>query len=354
MLSNAFADKPLIQDSPNVQAVLGPFTHENLTVFLIQGRDESGGQKYLTLAEALDQKKVVVHETGNVNELTIENVSDDPVYIQSGEIVKGGRQDRTLGTDMILTKSMGTTPIASFCVEHGRWTGREGEASSYFATSDAMVVGGSMKLAANANSSGANQSRVWESVAMQQQKLSDNVKANVQSTTSPSSFELTLESKPLNDKSDEYETALIKALDNQHDIVGWAYAVNGKIVGANVYSSPDLFKKLWPKLLKSACVEAIADLPKTAPTTQPTVAAGDVGKFFDEAAKPKPVAKDVNDRTRVLNYGQDKLEMLECQDRDGTWVHRNYLTKEHVVQPETKQGNVEFDGPQINAPARPR
>ena len=67
LASNLFAGE---QNSPDMQAVLGPFTHDNLTVFLIQGRDQSGGQKYLTLQEALDQKKVVVHETGNVNELT--------------------------------------------------------------------------------------------------------------------------------------------------------------------------------------------------------------------------------------------------------------------------------------------
>src|SRR3954462_4795702 len=153
IVSNLFAGE---QTSPDMQAVLGPFTHENLTVFLIRGRDQSDGQKYLTLAEALDQKKVVVHETGNVNELSIENVSDEPVYIQAGEIVKGGRQDRTLGTDMILTKAMGNIPIASFCVEHGRWTGRGGEAAGYFAKSDAMVAGKQMKLAANANSSTAD------------------------------------------------------------------------------------------------------------------------------------------------------------------------------------------------------
>src|SRR5438105_15882790 len=76
--------------------ITGPYTHDNLTVFLIHGKDTSGGKNYLTLQEALDQKKVVVHETGNVNELSVENVSDEPVYIQSGEIVKGGRQDRTL------------------------------------------------------------------------------------------------------------------------------------------------------------------------------------------------------------------------------------------------------------------
>src|SRR3954464_14363380 len=104
--------------------ITGPHTHQNLAIFLIHGKDESGGKNYLTLQEALEQKKVTVHETGNVNELSVENTSDDPVYIQSGEIVKGGQQDRTLGTDMILTKQMGNTPITSFCVEHDRWTGR--------------------------------------------------------------------------------------------------------------------------------------------------------------------------------------------------------------------------------------
>src|SRR6185369_15521525 len=88
------AGEPLKQDSPNLQSVTGPYTHENLTVFLIHGRDLSNGKKYVTLQEALDQKKVIVHETGSVNELSIENVSNDEVYIQSGEIVKGGRQDR--------------------------------------------------------------------------------------------------------------------------------------------------------------------------------------------------------------------------------------------------------------------
>src|SRR5689334_6873399 len=63
-----------------------PVVHENLTVFLIHGPDKAKGKAYLTLQEALDQKKVLVHETGNVNELSIENISNDDVYIQSGDI----------------------------------------------------------------------------------------------------------------------------------------------------------------------------------------------------------------------------------------------------------------------------
>jgi hypothetical protein len=63
-----------------------------------------------------------------VNELIVENLSDEEVYIQSGDIVKGGRQDRTLGYDLIVPKKSGKVKITSFCVEHGRWSARGREA----------------------------------------------------------------------------------------------------------------------------------------------------------------------------------------------------------------------------------
>jgi hypothetical protein len=45
--------------------ISGPYTHKNLTVFLIHGPDKLAGKNFLTLQEALDQKKVVVYETTN-------------------------------------------------------------------------------------------------------------------------------------------------------------------------------------------------------------------------------------------------------------------------------------------------
>src|SRR5687767_11724624 len=88
----------------------GPHTHENLTLFIIRGPDRVRGN-YLTLEEAMREKKVVVHETSNVNELTVENRSDVAVYIQSGEIVKGGKQDRTLANDLVLAPHSRRVPI---------------------------------------------------------------------------------------------------------------------------------------------------------------------------------------------------------------------------------------------------
>ena len=82
-----------VQEKDNYR-LEGPFTHGNLTVFLVHGRDTIKGVTFITLQEALVQRKVVVRETRSVNELTIENVSTDEVYVQSGDIVKGGAQDR--------------------------------------------------------------------------------------------------------------------------------------------------------------------------------------------------------------------------------------------------------------------
>src|SRR5437667_2442534 len=101
----------------------GPYTHENLLIYLIHGKQHAG-KKFLTLQEAMDQKKVVVYETGNVNQLAIENLSSEEVYIQSGDIVKGGRQDRVFSDDVVLTSHSGKVSIESFCVEHGRWSKR--------------------------------------------------------------------------------------------------------------------------------------------------------------------------------------------------------------------------------------
>src|SRR5262249_53539788 len=120
--------KPKEVPAPDYK-ISGPYTHDNLTIFLLHGKDTLTGKNILTLQEALERKKCVVHETKNVNELSVENVSADvDVYVQAGDIVKGGQQDRILSFDLILPPKSGKVQIASFCCEHGRWQQRGGEA----------------------------------------------------------------------------------------------------------------------------------------------------------------------------------------------------------------------------------
>ena len=84
------------------------------------------------------------------NELKIENTGGEPVFIQSGDIVKGGRQDRTLTTSLILPPHSGEIPIASFCVEHGRWSQRGTEDPATFASAAEAIPSREVKLAMKA------------------------------------------------------------------------------------------------------------------------------------------------------------------------------------------------------------
>jgi ARG/rhodanese/phosphatase superfamily protein len=154
--------------------VSGPYSHKNLTVFLLHGADQRQDKTPLTLQEAMERKMVVVHETGDVNNLAIENVSDEDVYVQSGDIVKGGQQDRVLALDLIAPPKSGRIQIASFCVEQGRWSGRGGEAVAAFGSAGKALSSKELKIAAKYS---ASQEEVWDKVEKSQAKLSAGVVA---------------------------------------------------------------------------------------------------------------------------------------------------------------------------------
>src|SRR6201991_1695815 len=132
--------------APESTRISGPLTHENLTVYFIHG-PSAPGRTPLTLEEALAKRTVEVRETGNVNQLEIENLGNDEVFIQSGDIVKGGQQDRSLMVSLLLPPKSGLIPIASFCVEEGRWTARGREDVKNFATASASLPSREMKIA---------------------------------------------------------------------------------------------------------------------------------------------------------------------------------------------------------------
>ena len=83
--------------------VAAPIGHENLTVYFVHGPQTIDDARVVGLQEAIEKKWVVVHETGEVNELTIENTSADrDVFVQSGDMIRGGKQDRLIATDMLV------------------------------------------------------------------------------------------------------------------------------------------------------------------------------------------------------------------------------------------------------------
>jgi ARG and Rhodanese-Phosphatase-superfamily-associated Protein domain len=302
----------------------GPYTHKNLTIFLVHGKNLVAGHNFLTLQEALAQKKVIVYETKDVNELAIKNLSSEDIYVQAGDIVKGGDQDRMISVDFIVPPKSGRMPIAAFCVESGRWNRRGGEVSASFGSSENVVATKDLKLAAKRSNS---QQAVWENVTLAQDKLTKNVGARVNSSVSDSSLVLAVENPKVQESAANYVKALSGILNNHTDAIGYVFAINGHINSADVYSSSALFAKLWPKLLKSNAIEAIAELQTE--TKSATVSDDAVLGFLAEAGGGSGTEQVVTPRVKILTRENDKSIFFETRDRNQkeAWIHRNYIIK---------------------------
>ena len=321
--------------APNSEPVrlTGPVSHDNLAIYFVHGASKSGPVP-LTLAEAMAQRVVQVRETGNVNSLEIENLGDREVFVQAGDIVKGGQQDRTLTVSLLLPPKSGRIPIASFCVEHGRWSARAGEDVRTFSTSAVTVSSREMKLAMQApapatSGSGAmdtndRQQKVWDGVRREQQKLSAATGANVRAAASATSLQLALENKKLADTRNAYVAALKAAGERDDDIVGYVFAVNGKINSADIYASNGLFRKMWPKMLDAGATEAIGQ-KNASKDEAPTVEA--VTTFLAGVDGGRASEKPLNFGVRRVTRETVQAVMFETAPAAAPWVHRSYLAK---------------------------
>jgi len=304
--------------------ISGPYSYKNLMVFLIHGPDKITGKTFLTLQEALDQKKVIVYETGSVNELSIQNLANEDVYVQSGDIVKGGQQDRMLAVDLIVPAKSGKIPISAFCVESDRWSKRGSEQVANFTSSSDVAATKDLTLAAKVANS---QSAVWENVTVAQDKLSNNVGTRVNSQTSESSLQLAVENAKVQDSVSGYTKELARIVKNKPNVIGYFFAINGKVNSADVYASNALFLKLWPKLLKASAVEAIAELQKY--LKYEPLSQTQVKTFLAESESGAASEKEVTARVKLVTRENKESVFFETRDAadENAWVHRNYIKK---------------------------
>lgn len=315
-------------------SVSGPYKSGNLAVYLLHGKDSAPNQKIITLGEALSQKVVKVNETSSVNELTVENQGTSAVFIQSGDIVKGGQQDRTIQMDVLLPPNSGKVPLNAFCVEHGRWSQRGAEPVRQFSTSNNLLASKSLKIAAKRAKS---QSDVWQQVTayqtkMQSKALERGYSGNVAAKPSPSSLQLTLESDGVKKLSDSYVKEISPAASGKNDTIGYAFAVNGKINSVDVYSSHDLFSRLWPKLVLASAQEAAAENEKDKTFTPPAV--NEVKKYIEDTENEKADVSEEKVGGRVMAIRRESPKTLYYKTRNqfvvndkDAWVHKNLIAK---------------------------
>jgi len=306
-----------------------PFEYENLQLFPIIGKAGLNERDYITLSEAMKNNMVKLNETGSVNELSIDNMSSAYVFIQAGDIVKGGKQDRTLQTDLILPpKAMGVA-LNSFCVEQGRWRQREGEEVGYFSVSERNLASRDLKFASKKI---GNQSQVWSKVKEQQSKLNENVSEkydsdiNVANEISETSYQLTLENDKLEEYKIEYKTKLIDILKTD-GIVGIAYAVNGEVYGLDAFNNDKLFMDLSDKMIDAFIIEAISNKDDTLEFKNVTVE--EVTFLLATHKNNKPTNENNQNLNEVTDYAFQEFgpvnRYLTTDTELKGWLHLNYL-----------------------------
>ena len=303
--------------------ISGPYTHRNLSIFIIHGEDEPDSDvDYIILEEGIKQGLVKITEAKReqVRELLVTNKSELPLYLQVGELVKGGKQDRTLQVSLVIPPKTTEAPIPSFCVEQSRWSsGKE------FAAMGALAPSNATNIAIQSGS----QQRVWSSV----KSYKEAARANIGDRSSrTSSVNEELQNKDFVKIIEGY-TSDLKTIPRQFARpLGMAYAVNGQISTVNVYKSRLLFKKLYPKLLKTAAAEAGAG-QRVKEKELPSVTARDMAVFISSAVDGKKQERKLGyENVYVRIFGQRSL-MAQLYHA-GEVVHTQALaTESELVVP---------------------
>ena len=214
--------------------------HGSLLAFWLAAKDQPPNLDIMTLDEARRSGTLVIAERAQatVPELVVDNRGKLPVLLLAGEILVGGKQNRVLIEDLLLPPLSGVRPLGVYCVEQGRWN----EGSREF-----LSKGGFAQPQLRSKLlEGAGQRQVWDSVAQ----------ASRQYLAAPSptqSYQAIYDDPRIRAHADEMERAA--TLRPPAGVHGAAVFVGGTFSGLDLFDSPSLFAREWPKLLRAHALE---------------------------------------------------------------------------------------------------
>lgn len=229
-------------------------SYENLSIAPLL-TDEVAEPRYLLMQDALLQGLLVIEEVsegGSVNTIKATNKATLPVLLPDSEELVGAKQNRVLNVSILLAP-LTTTLIPVTCVEQGRWgfRMRAQKRAMAFQASEYMLHA----AARSAKTQQVYSMRRTRGAAMADQgalwrEVSDM--AHAAAAYSPTDAMHDVYEQRRRDL-DAYLEAF-QLLPNQ---VGAVFAIDGEIVGVEAFDSPETFRKMFPKLLRSYALNAM-------------------------------------------------------------------------------------------------
>ncbi|MEL6110459.1 MAG: DUF6569 family protein [Planctomycetota bacterium] len=232
----------------NTVRVSEPITYKNLSVYFLHS-DRRDDRRFLTLNAALEKGlvKVTELEQEQVGRLTIENLSDEPLFLQEGDRVTGGKQDRTIYTSLIIPAKSGEQQVPTFCVEPSRWKqGKNGLAFMFNRN-----VGYAANNVRQASKLLKNQGIVWQNVAQSKAQLMQAV-GNSDKTSSLNEAQ---DSEQVTQATQPYLESLGEAATRHQDLVGFAFVLNGEIREINIFPGQAIAAEIFPRMLETYALE---------------------------------------------------------------------------------------------------
>jgi hypothetical protein len=267
-----------------------PVTYENLTIFPVVSSQTADTRAFETLDEALASGDATVTESGyngmrrsrdrhpvpeeydegaQVNQLVLVYHGKRPLLLLAGELLSGGKQDRIIGKDRIVPVGANPLPLDVFCVEHGRWSD-----SDQF-TASTIIVHPSVRERAAVDQ---EQGRVWEAVRngstaagsgggtpaaappFSAGRIENEISTNAPTESYAKIYDSPASGVPVSSFAEEVQRRFVRATSEIKDgsVVGVVVAYGGEVAWSDVFASPALFERYWPKLLRSYVVEALS------------------------------------------------------------------------------------------------
>ncbi len=266
--------------------------YKNLRIIPIRrkGPPDPGGVNMVSFSEALKKGYVTLAERGtasteNVHYLRIKNNSKKHVFIASGEVVLGGRQDRMVKHDTIIAPSDKDQYIDVMCVEEGRWSDKE-KKFSYFNYANP-------KLRRTLDQSG-NQIVLWREIIKQLD--SNKVKA------ATLAYSATRLNKKLAPQFEDYFKFFSKQFRQpDSSIVGFVCMTGNKVIGADIFESSSLFYGELDPLLYGYIEEAFAF------GSPPRIRKEDVQNYCDQMLKDEAAQEEFIKRNGKAYRYQGRL-----------------------------------------------
>lgn len=223
-----------------------PIFLRNLMIYPIKEDKSRDGIKIATVDEVIDRKKGNFYELKNpdVNKLMFENGGDLPVLMIDGEEITGSLQNRIIAMSTI-TEAHSKSSIPVICAEEGRWREIGGFRTGYCSYPRIRSI-----LVSSFYKKVDTQREVWKEI---------DRKLTVTKTLSQTSSMHEIYENLV----DEVERYLEGFESLNHGIVGFIGAAGGRILGCDIFCSPEVYKKYEGKLMRSYALDAIEYQKKT-------------------------------------------------------------------------------------------